>query len=432
MTVRPLWAGRTLALVGILLVALSLRTPVAALSPILDRIGEDIPLDPLVLGIIGATPPLAFAASALLAPLIARRLGLEQALLAALGAMVLGHLGRALAPEATMLTLASTLTLVGVGVGNVLLPPVVRRYFPDRVGLVTSLYATLLSISTAVPALVAVPVADAAGWRWSLAMWLVVSAIAAVPWVAILLERRPAPAEPGPVVEVRTGPIELGAIELGDAQAAATEAAVEHPDDHPPARLGRRMLRSPTAWAIAVIFGSSSLGAYACFAWLPKLLADESGVDAATAGALLALYAFMGFPAGLLIPVITARFPRSSAFLALLGVAFFVIGYLGLLIAPAAAPVVWVASAGLGPLLFPLALVLINLRTGSPASTVALSGFVQTVGYLLGATGPFVVGALHDASGGWTVPLVFLLVVVVVVVPAAAVLARNRRVDDEI
>ena len=101
---------------------------------------------------------------------------------------------------------------------------------------------------------------------------------------------------------------------------------------------------------------------------------------------------------------------------------FFVIGYLGLLIAPSAAPVLWVASAGLGPLLFPLALVLINLRSRTPATTVGLSGFVQTVGYLLGAIGPFVVGALHDGSGGWTIPLVFLLVVVVLVVPAAAVL----------
>ena len=431
MTVRPLWAGRTLALVGILLVALSLRTPVAALSPILDRIGQDIALDPIVLGIIGATPPLAFAASGLLAPLIARRLGLEQALLAALAAMVLGHLGRALAPESVTLTLASTLTLLGVGVGNVLLPPVVRRYFPDRVGLVTSLYATLLSISTAVPALVAVPVADAAGWRTSLAMWLVVSAIAAVPWVVILLERRPVP-EPQPVEDVRTGPIELGAIELGDAQAAATEAAVEHPGERPPPRLGLRMLRSPTAWAIGVVFGSSSLGAYASFAWMPKLLADDAHVDPAAAGALLALYAFMGFPAGLLIPVITARFPRSAAGLALLGVAFFVIGYLGLLLAPAAAPALWVASAGLGPLLFPLALVLINLRSTTPASTVALSGFVQTVGYLLGAIGPFVVGALHDATDGWTVPLIFLLAVVVLVLPASGVLARNRTVDSEL
>lgn len=118
--------------------------------------------------------------------------------------------------------------------------------------------------------------------------------------------------------------------------------------------------------------------------------------------------------------------------MALLGAVFFVIGYLGLLLAPAAASVLWVASAGLGPLLFPLALVLINLRSSSPQSTVALSGFVQTVGYILGAVGPFVVGLLHDATGGWTVPLVFLLAVVVLILPAAAILARGRTVDAEL
>jgi len=428
-TTRPLWAGRTLALLGVLLVALSLRTPVAAMSPILDRIGRDIPLDAVVLGVIGAAPPLAFAASGFVAPAIARRIGLERALLASLAAMTLGHLARALAPESIVLTLGSVLALLGVGVGNVLLPPVVRRYFPDRVGLVTSLYATLLSVSTAIPALLAVPVADTAGWRMSLAMWLLVSLVAAVPWVAVLLERRPlvpsAPAEPE-----RTGPIELGAIELGDAQAAGTEAALANRPAS--SRLGVRMLRSPTAWAIGVIFGSSSLGAYACFAWLPKLLVDHAGVTPVAAGALLALYAFMGFPAGILVPVIAARFPRSVAAMALLGAAFFVVGYLGLLLVPTAAPVVWVASAGLGPLLFPLALVLINLRSTTPRSTVALSGFVQTVGYILGSVGPFVVGLLHDATGTWTVPLVFLLAVVALILPAAAILARNRTVDSEL
>jgi CP family cyanate transporter-like MFS transporter len=436
MTRRPLWAGRTLALLGVLFVALSLRTPVAAMSPILDRIGADIRLDAFVLGLIGAAPPLAFAASGLMAPAIARKIGLEQALLASLIAMALGHLGRSLAPEAVTLTLGTVLALVGVGVGNVLLPPVVRRYFPDRVGLVTSLYATLMSISTAIPALVAVPVADAAGWRTSLGMWLLVSLIAAVPWVAVLLQRRPEPAGPAsvsydrPVEPVHTGPIETGAIELGDAQAAGTEAAIA--DRPAPARLGVRMLRSPTAWSVAVIFGSSSLAAYASFAWLPLLLVDRAGASEAAAGAMLALYAFMGFPAGLLVPVIAARFPRRVPALVLLGGVFFVVGYLGLLLVPTTATVVWVASAGLGPLLFPLALVLINLRSASPESTVALSGFVQTIGYIVGAIGPFVVGLLHDATGGWTVPLVFLLAAVVAILPAAAILGRGRTVDAEL
>lgn len=432
MTIRSLWAGRALALLGVLLVALSLRTPVAAMSPILDRIGSEIPLDAFVLGLIAAAPPLAFAASSVVAPLVARRLGLEPALVASLLAMMLGHLFRAVAPEQVTLVLGTVLALLGVGIGNVLLPPIVRRYFPDRVGLITSLYATLMSVSTAVPALVAVPVADTAGWRVSLAMWLLVSLVAAVPWVGILLRRRPGwhAGSARSVEPERTGPIELGAIELGDVQSAGATAALAR--RAAPARRGRRMLRSPTAWAISVTFGSASLGAYACIAWLPQLLVDRAGVTEADAGALLALYAFMGFPAGLLVPVLVARFPRGATWMALLGAVFFVVGYLGLLVVPAAAPAAWVASAGLGPMLFPLALVLINLRSAAPGTTIALSGFVQTAGYILAAIGPFVVGLLHDATGAWTVPLVFMLAVVVLVVPAAGILARGRTVDSEL
>lgn len=401
---RRLWAGRTLALLGVLLVALSLRTPVAALSPILERIGAEIPLDAVLLAFIGAAPPLAFAAAGLMAPAMARRIGLEQALLVSLAMMSIGHLARAAAPDPVTLAIGTVLTLLGIGFGNVLLPAVVRRYFPDRIGLVTSLYATLLAVSTTAPPLIAVPVADAAGWRISLGVWLLVSLIAAVPWVIVLLERRP------PV-------------------AASVPAMAQPPAS---GRLGARMLRSPTAWAIAVVFGSSSLAAYACFAWLPMLLVEHAGSSEAAAGALLALYAFGGFPAGIIVPVVAARFPRGATAMVLLGAAFFVVGYLGLLLAPAAAPAVWVGSAGLGPLLFPLALVLINLRSASPESTVALSGFVHTIGYIVGAVGPFVVGLLHDATGGWTVPLLFLLVMVVAILPAAAVLARNRTVDAEL
>src|SRR5690606_38765021 len=236
--------------------------PVAALSPILDRVGAEIALDAVVLGLIGAAPPLAFAASGFLAPGLGRRMGLERALVASLAAAVLGHVVRAVAPDAVALTLGTVVTLLGVGVGNVLLPSIVRRYFPDRVGLLTSLYATIMSISTTVPALIAVPVSDAAGWRSSLAVWMLVSLIAAVPWVAMLLQRRAVsdPAHPeGPVAGVRGAGC-----------------------------LGSRMLRSPTAWAIAVIFGSSSLSAYACFAWLPRLHVDHACASEATVGALTA------------------------------------------------------------------------------------------------------------------------------------------------
>lgn len=393
-----LWRGRSAALIGILLIAMSLRTPVAALSPILDQIGDEIVLDPVLLGFIGAAPPLAFAASGFAAPWLARRFGLERTVFASIIVMGLGHLGRALASDSISLALTSVITLFGVGIGNVLLPALVRRYFPDRVGLLTALYAAVLSISTALPPLVAVPVADSVGWRWSLGVWMIVALVAALPWIAAL----------------RIGPAAVSAVGVAPAVGIA------------------RMLASPTAWALGVVFGVSSFTAYAGFAWLPSILIDRAGVDAATAGQMLAVFAIMGFPTALLVPVIAARRPGSAAPMVLLGAVLFAGGAVGLLVAPAELPWVWVASSGLGALLFPLSLVLINLRSGSSSTTVAVSGFVQTVGYLVGAVGPFLLGVLHDVTGGWQVPLVVLLLCVVALVPAAAILARGRRVDDEV
>ncbi|MCW2601790.1 MAG: transporter, partial [Frankiales bacterium] len=149
------------------------------------------------------------------------------------------------------------------------------------------------------------------------------------------------------------------------------------------------------------------------------------------AGALLSLYAIMGFPAALAVPALASRM-RNVGILVFVGVGFLVAGYLGLLFAPAAAPVLWVVFVGLGPLLFPLALVLINSRTRTHEGSVALSGFVQGVGYVLGALGPLVVGALHQASGGWSVPVVFLLVVSVAGIGSGILLIRPRYLEDDL
>jgi CP family cyanate transporter-like MFS transporter len=439
------------------LVALSLRTAVAALSPIVDHITLEVPLDHVALGVIGAAPPIAFAVAGLLAPLVARRVGLERALLIAIGTMVVGHLGRALAPDTVLLVVATVVTLFGVGLGNVLLPPTVKRYFPDRVGLVTAVYATILSISTAVPALIAVPVADAAGWRISLGVWFVIALTAAIPWIPLVARRRAVEATEQaapPVVDAahdadsdesgwHENAVETGAVDIAHAEAARTEAAVgrprepgEHgapresgdPGDH---RLGLKLLRSPTAWGIMAIFAVSGVSAYAAFAWFPAMLVDQAGVTEAEAGTMLFVFAIMGFPCSLLVPVIAARV-RNVAPLVLAGTTFSVIGYLGLMLAPTAAPWAWVAIAGLGPLFFPLALVLINLRSRTASGTIALSGFVQGFGYVIGAGGPLVVGLLHDATGEWTAPLWFLLAVIGLSIPAAIILSRPRYVEDEV
>ena len=132
--------------------------------------------------------------------------------------------------------------------------------------------------------------------------------------------------------------VETGAIELAHAEAAGTEAAVDHaPADHDP-RLGRRMLRSPTAWAITGIFTVSTVLAYSAFAWFPTLLVERAGVTPAEAGTLLALFAITGFPCSLIVPVIAARV-RSVAPIVLVATAFGGVGLLGLLFAPASGAV---------------------------------------------------------------------------------------------
>ncbi|MDJ0339463.1 MFS transporter [Cryobacterium sp. PH31-O1] len=397
---RRLLPGRGLALLGIILVAANLRTAVAALSPIVTEVDADIPLGAISLGVLGMLPPVCFALFGIFTPMITRRHGLELPLVLALVAILLGHLTRGLSGSLTMLILGSVIAFAGLGVGNVLLPPLVKKYFPDRVGLVTSLYVTVLSLSTLTPALIAVPVADAAGWRVSLGVWMLLALFALVPWVTLLLRHRSARVS-GPVVD------EADAAILG------------------------RLWTSSIAWAIAGVFAASSLNAYAMFAWLPRLLVDTAGVSPAQAGTLLALYASMGIPCALIIPVLTARLTNVGP-LVYVGVFAFVAGDLGLLLVPDTLTWLWVSLAGLGPLFFPLALVLINLRTRTHAGAVALSGFVQSVGYTLGALGPLIFGLLHELSGGWSWPLGFLMASALAIIIAGAVIGRPHMLEDDL
>jgi CP family cyanate transporter-like MFS transporter len=250
---------------------------------------------------------------------------------------------------------------------------------------------------------VAVPLAEVAGWRVSLGSWALLAVVAAAPWAAQL---------------VRHG----RHVDRLDTEARGIEAAQ--------AGLGARLFRSPVAWSMALLFGLPSMHAYAMFAWLPPLATELSGADPAQAGIVLGAFAFCGMPAALIVPLLASRWnlivPQIVA-----AVVFFLGGYAGFLVAPAAAPLLWAVLVGLGTLLFPLALTLINLRSRTHAGSVALSGFVQGIGYVIGALGPLVVGILRDASGDWIAPLWFLAGTMVLAVPGLIVLGRSRFVEDD-
>lgn len=393
----PLWRGRALAVVGIVLFAFSLRSAVASLSPVLAEISADFPMPAAIVGLIGTAPPVCYAVFGILTPALERRFGLERLALAAMVVAAAGLIARGLAIDGVTLLGATALIFAAVGVGNILLPPLVKKYFPDRIGLMTTIYSTTMAVSTLLPPLIAVPVADASSWRVSLALWAVFAIVAMIPWIALLVRER-----------------------------GGSEVDIERPNAH----VFRRLWRLPLAWALMIGFAVSGTLAYTTFAWLPTILVDIAGVSAAQAGALLSLFAAMGLPASMLVPVLVVRYNATRAVFAV-AVATGFGGIGGLLIAPEAAPWLWIALLGTAPLLFPLTLVLLGLRSRTHEGAVALSGFVQSIGYAIVALFPVGIGILHDRTGSWTGPLIVLAVVVAAAIPVAFVVSRPHTIEDD-
>jgi MFS transporter, CP family, cyanate transporter len=359
-----------LGVLAIALTALNLRTAVVSVSPIYAFIRASFPINAAAQGAMGTLPLFCFAAFGMLGSRIASRLGLERGLMLALAMIAAGEVLRAaLANSIVQFGAISVLSLGGMGLGNVLLPPVIKQLFPKHVGALTSLYLVLVAVSASAPALVAVPLTHAMGWRLAVGVWSLFAIAAALPWAGLLRGTR----SPG----------------SGGAAPVAYNA-----------------WRWPTSWAITIVFAVGALDMYALIAWLPTILTETAGVTAATAGLMLAIYNFIGFPHSLVVPIILAKTRRPYlvvAFAALcLGSGTLGLGYL---------PQwswVWIFPAGLGAMFVPIGLTLINMRARTEEGTTALSGMVQSAGYLIAAAGPVIVGFLHSETDHWLMSCWFL------------------------
>ncbi|MBD3777870.1 MAG: MFS transporter [Micrococcales bacterium] len=401
------WRGRRVVLLGVVLVALNLRIAVASVSPILDLVRADVALSATEAGLLGTIPVVSFAAFGSVTPLLARRIGLEPLLVLAMLLSATGEVVRSGTSTSTGFLAWSVIALAGMGMGNVLLPPVVKRYFPDRIGVVTSVYSVTMTFSTALPALLAVPVAERLGWRASLSVWSAVGVVAALPWLVVIVRSAAARAE-------------LGGL-LRRAPATTPALTSRH-------RSGGRVWRSPLAWGMALTFAMNSLDSYAMFAWLPQILVD-GGTSPHAAGVWLSVFAILGLPPALVAPIAASRM-RNPIGLVVFFVACFMASYLGLLLAPGGPVWLWILLGGFGPGAFPVLLALINLRTRTSAGAASLSGFTQGVGYAIAGTGPLLMGVLYDATGTWTASLLFLMGTLVVLVAAATVACRPGMLED--
>ncbi|WP_314037779.1 MFS transporter [Dietzia sp. CH92] len=388
------------AFVGVVLVSLNLRTAVTSLSPLLGVIDAEIGLGAAGMGLLGMIPTLMFAVWGVLTPVVLRRMGLELLTVSAMLAAAAGQVIRALAQDPWVMGAGSLVALAGMGIGNVVAPPLVKKYFPRHVAAVSMAYITGLQLGTVVPALVAVPVEEAAGWRLSIGWWAVLAVIAAVPWVVEILR-------PGTPTD---------APRDGSASGAA---------EAPAHRI--RPWRSPVGVALALFFGMNSLCTYAFFTWLPAV-AESIGMTRAEGGLALAVYSAIGLVAALAVPYIAGRFDDPYP-VVVVSVVSYLAAFAGLLWAPDLAPWLWICLLGVGPSTFPLCLTLINLRTRTQAGSAALSGFSQGVGYTAACLGPIVFGMLFDGPG-LAAGLAFLTVVQVIMLVVSRTACRPIMLED--
>jgi CP family cyanate transporter-like MFS transporter len=382
-----------LVLIAIMLIAVNLRITITSLGALLDQVDAEMHLGPLLLGVLTALPAAAFAGVGALTGRLHRRLGPGWLLLIATALTGLGQLGRAITGSPLVFLGASAAALAGIAVGNILLPVLIKQYFPTRIGLVTAGYTGAMTLGSTTAAAIAVPVAAAAGgWRIGLGVWAVPAVLAVLPVLAL---RRPSPspsAVPAPTARVRPSRTRLG-------------------------------------WAMAIFFGLQSFSGYALMGWLPQLYRD-AGFSDQTAGLLLAAVVGAGAPIGLAVPWLAARRTDQRALVLVLAAAMLV-AYAGLAVAPHGLALLWTALLAFGQGSFPLALALLGLRARTTAGTAALSGFAQSTGYLIAIAGPLSVGLLYHLTGGFVVPLVALGIAMVMQAIAGLRAARPGVLEDE-
>lgn len=385
-------ASRWLIVAAIVLTGLTMRIAVSSVGAVLTDLERGLHASSGIAGLITTLPVIAFATIGLIGARLAPRVGEHRMVVLALAITTAGLLLRAFAADVWIFAVLSMLALTGGAVANVLMPALVKRHFPQRIGLLTAVYTTSLAVGTTVAAGTTVPLAETGGsWRFGIGSWALLTAVALLPWLPTLrADRRRSGSQP-----VRV-PIS-------------------------------RLAHTKLAWALVLMFAFQSFQAYIAFGWFTDFFRHNQ-LGATEAGILVAFFSGLSIPVSMLIPTLASRGQRRLV----LGLtAASIACYLGMLTAPVGGAWAWMLLGGIGSGMFPLTLTMIGLRSREIATTAALSGFVQGAGYLLAGTGPLLVGVLLGFSDDWTGPLALLIVAALLSAAGGLYASNPRFVEDE-
>ena len=382
--VRP---GAWALFASLMVLAACLRAPVTGVGPVLEMLQQALGLRASTAGMLMTLPLLMFSVGSLFASGLARRWGLGTTIFVALLVIICGILLRS-AGTAAALFAGTAVIGIGIALGNVLLPGLIKSDLPEHVPLATSLSGVAMGVVGALASVCVVPLALAFGWQIGLA------AVVVFPLAALI----------------------LWALRVPPAGGGGSE------------RTGDRLWRSPLAWQITLYMGLNSLMFYTMASWLPAILA-ESGFSPLVAGSLHGemqlASALPGVFLGPVIARVTDQRPAAVIMALIMGGAV-----VGLLLYPAWAAL-WVALFGFGSTgCFLLAMMFMAFRTHSPEQAASLSGMAQFLGYLLAAAGPTLAGSLHEWGGGWQVPLQVGVGITLLMAVCGALAGRNRKIGD--
>lgn len=399
--------GKALLVVGIILLALSLRYAVTGMSPFLPQIMADLQMGTAGATLLGMLPTLFFGAAGFAAPVLIRRTSLEWAAVIAMSLAALGTFLRALVGGAPLFLVLSAVALFGMGIGNVVGAPLVKKYFAERPAPMLTAFALLMQAGATIPAMLALPLANVGGgWRFSIGSWALLSVVAAIPWIIQLVKttRENRAREADGNGEDQTTESTSGSFGLG------------------------YLITNPIAIGTALFYAMASLITYAMLGWMPTIL-QSLGHDEGTAAAAFSVFTFLTLPMAAISPIVGSKmrnpFPYAAALTILPA-----IGFVGLLVAP---ELVWVWAVLIGLIggAFPLAIAMFNQRTRTSQGSGALSGFAMGVGYLAGTFGPLIGGWIFSATGGWNIALIVYAAAAVPMLIAAWMMSKPGRVLED-
>ncbi|MFS0822028.1 CynX/NimT family MFS transporter [Bacillus sp. 1P02SD] len=388
--------SKVLLIIGIIFVAFNLRPAITSVGPIIDLIRSDLGISNGVAGFITTLPLISFAILSILAPKLGQMIGNERTIFLGLLVLCIGIISRSLGFTPTLF-LGTLLVGVGVAIGNVLIPSIVKLHFPLKVGIITSIYTTAMNTFAAIGSGVSIPLAkgQSLGWKWALAFWTVLAVIAMVIWLPQLRNNH------------KTSSSYSGQSSNG------------------------AMWRSPIAWQVTLFMGLQSFLFYCTVAWLPEIL-ESHGMQLSIAGWMVSLMQLVGLPTTFLAPVIANRLKSQKMMVGIIGIVYLT-GIMGLMFVQTnillILSIICIGAAQGASI--SLALTMIGLRTKDSRQAANLSGMAQSIGYLLAAIGPTLVGFLFDYTQSWLTPLVIFIVISILMTIAGVGAGRNRYVVGE-